>query len=202
MHIAQTNAMRMTKRSGSQSGAMMSIGHVVAESKMDAKGKKEVEKILVAKFNALNEQKFQGVIESYSLKFSPYSARTHGRINFQKKEIMISFPMLEQYGWDAVEQTLLHEMCHARVHQQGGQPRHTKRFWREFEKRGGKRDKMQVKPKAAYVYACPTCDGEFERMRRIAKPWLYSCSTCDKRFNLNHRLYLKRDKYQNSLEHF
>lgn len=147
-------------------------------------------------FESINNECFDSCIKPYKLKFSKYSARTHGRINFRKKEIMISHQMFMQYGWDAVWQTMLHEMCHAYIHQEGGQARHSKRFWNEFEKRGGIREKIYVKPKAAYVYACPTCGVEIERMKKIKKPYLYSCIKCDKNYNMRHRLYLKRDKGQ------
>jgi len=156
--------------------------------------------MLGKEFKKLNTERFGDEIEDYKLKFSNYSARTHGRISFQKKEIMISLPLFEQYGWEAVSQTLLHEMVHALIHQRGGHNRHTKRFWEEFRRRGGVRDRLEVKPRAAYVYACPTCDAEFERMRRIKRPWLYSCSFCSRGYNPLHRLYLKRDKYQTSLK--
>lgn len=162
-----------------------------AKDRMDIKKKRMLDEKLRKEFDRLNIEKFSGQIERYELKFSEYSARTHGRINFKRMHIMISLPMLRQYGWDAVRQTLLHEMCHALIHQQGGHPRHTKRFWSEFQKRGGIRDRLCVKPQRAYVYACPTCDTEFERMRKIKKPWLYSCSRCDKGFNIRHRLYLR-----------
>ena len=151
-------------------------------------------------FESINKEKFEGFIESYKLRFSNYSARTHGRIDFRKKEIMISHPMFEQFGWDSVWQTLLHEMCHAYIHQTGGQARHTKRFWSEFENRGGLRERIYVKPKNSYIYACPTCGVEIERMRRIKRPWMYSCIKCDKNYNLRHRLYLKRDKCQVKLD--
>lgn len=154
----------------------------------------DIKKRLYDEFNLLNRQRFASEIEKYSLRFSQYSARTHGRIDFGKKEIMISLPMYEQYGWEAVRMTLLHEMTHALIHQRGGQARHTKRFWHEFEKRGGVREKIDVKPKNPYVYACPTCGQEIERMRRIKRPWLHSCSICDKSYNPRHRLFLKKDK--------
>lgn len=100
--------------------------------------------------------------------------------------------MYEQHGWNAVTQTLLHEMTHALIHQQGGQARHTKRFWLEFEKRGGVREKHDVKPKSTYVYACPSCEREYERIKKLARR--SSCGRCDRRYNPAYQLYLKRDK--------
>ncbi len=165
---------------------------------MDAAEKYVLDRKLKELFNRLNRERFNGEIEPYKLRWSTRSIRTHGSIYFNKKEIMVSAELLRQHGWDAVEQTMLHEMTHALIHQRGGHNRHTKRFWREFERRGGVRDKMEVEPNAAYVYACPTCGTEYERMRELKKGQ-YSCSRCDKRYNPEHRLYLKRDKHQRRL---
>ncbi len=155
---------------------------------------------LYKEFERLNRERFEGEIKPYKLRFSRYSARTHGRITYCRGEIMISLNMYEQHGWDAVTQTLLHEMTHALLHQRGSQNRHSKIFWREFEARGGVRQRLDVKPRAAYVYACPTCGVEIERMRKIKRPWMHSCIRCDKNYNPRHRLYLKRDKHQNSIK--
>ena len=106
----------------------------------------------------------------------------------------ISLPMLEQHGWDAVVDTLLHEMTHALLHARGHHDRHTKLFYKELLARGGTRKKKDVKPRTAYVYACPTCEKEFERLRKLKRPWMRSCARCDKRYNPRHRLYLKKDK--------
>jgi len=154
---------------------------------------------LKEEFIRLNKERFDGEIEKYCVRFSKAAVKTHGSINMSRKTIRVSLQMLEQHGWDAVEQTLLHEMCHALIFQNGGQTSHSRRFWSEFEKRGGKRDRIDVKPKASYVYACPTCGVEIERMRRISQPWRYSCISCDKNYNLAHKLYLKRDKKQATL---
>jgi predicted SprT family Zn-dependent metalloprotease len=145
-------------------------------------------------FDRLNIERFEGKIADHALRFSRNQVRTHGCINFRLRKITISLPMYEQHGWEAVVQTLLHEMTHALLHQEGRQDRHTRLFWRELEKRGGTREKKDVKPGAAYVYACPTCGREIERMRRIKRPWLRSCGRCDRRYNPRHRLYLKSDK--------
>jgi predicted SprT family Zn-dependent metalloprotease len=155
---------------------------------------KGLNQLLKLEFERLNKERFNGQIQEYKLKFHRTSCRTHGRINLAKKEIMISLPMYEQYGWPAVTQTLLHEMVHALFHQEGRHVRHTKAFWREFEKRGGTREKIDVKPKNPYTYACPTCESEIERARRIRNPGRYSCAKCDRKYNPKHRLYLKESR--------
>lgn len=149
---------------------------------------------LKMEFDRLNLERFQGVLPHNKLRFSRTAARTHGRINFKTTEIMISLHMYEQFGWPAVENTLLHEMTHVLLHMQGRHDRHTKVFWQEFQRRGGIRDRIDVKPRNAHVYACPTCGTEIHRMRRLKRPWLYSCRRCDRRYNPKHRLYLKKAK--------
>jgi predicted SprT family Zn-dependent metalloprotease len=144
-------------------------------------------------FDRLNAERFGGAIGGYRLWFSRTAVRTHGCINFRLRKIMVSLPLYEQHGWDAVVETLLHEMTHALIHQEGGQSRHSKRFWEELLRRGGTRGKYDVAPKAAYVYACPTCAREFNRLRRLRNPGRYSCVRCDRRYNPLHRLYLKRE---------
>ena len=151
---------------------------------------------LEAEYHRLNTERFGGLLPAHRLRFSHTSARTHGRINFTTGKIMISLPMYEQYGWPAVENTLLHEMTHALLHMMGRHDRHTKLFWSEFKRRGGVRDRVDVKPRNAIVYACPTCDTEIHRMRRLKRPWMYSCRRCDKRYNPKHRLFLKQDRSQ------
>ncbi|MBU0762937.1 MAG: SprT-like domain-containing protein [Candidatus Altiarchaeota archaeon] len=153
--------------------------------------------LISREFDRLNTQHFGGSIPMYRFRISRYSARTHGRIDFSKREIMLSLNLYLQHGWDAVVQTLLHEMTHAYLHELGGRSNHTQRFWREFTKRGGVRDKIDVKPKSCYLYACSTCGAEYERMRCMKKPWLHSCPRCDKKYNPLHKLYLKKDKVTN-----
>jgi len=155
---------------------------------------------LKAEFARLNNERFDGVIEDYDVRFAKRSVRTHGSINFYRKAIRVSLPLFEQHGWELVIQTLIHEMTHALIHQQGGQARHSKRFWQEFKRRGGVRDRINVKPKTCYVYACPTCGEEFERLRKLKGLRSYSCSICDKEYNPQHKLYLKRDMSQMKLE--
>ncbi|MFH0862685.1 MAG: SprT-like domain-containing protein [Candidatus Altiarchaeota archaeon] len=150
-------------------------------------------------FARLNAERFGGELGEHSLRFSPNQVRTHGCINFRLRKITISLPMYEQHGWDAVVDTLLHEMTHALLHQRGSHDRHTKLFYRELIARGGTRQKKDVKPRKAYVYACPTCGREFERMRKLKRPWARSCAACDHRYNPRHRLYLKRDRSQDVL---
>ena len=149
---------------------------------------------LCGEYDRLNAERFNGQAGGYAVHFSRTACRTHGCINFRRKRIMVSYPMYEQHGWEAVVQTLLHEMTHALLHQEGAHDRHTKRFYSELLSRGGSKRKYDVKPKSAYIYACPTCGRETARLKRIRSPSRYSCSKCDKRFNPQHRLYLKRDK--------
>lgn len=158
---------------------------------MDAETLEDLARKLTQEFHRLNRERFDGIIEDYGLRFSRRAVRTHGSVNYGKKEIMLSLPLYEQYGWNTVVNTLLHEMTHALIHQQGGQNRHTKRFWREFEKHGGVRDNIDVMPEKTHVYACTTCGREFSRMRKIRKLWKYSCIKCDRKYNPKHRLYLR-----------
>ncbi len=154
----------------------------------------DLTRVIILEFDRLNKERFDGLLPRYEIFLSGYAARTHGRINLSKRKIMLSLNLYEQHGWDALAMTLLHEMTHALIHELGGRPSHNKRFWAEYEKRGGVRDRIEVQPKSCYVYACPTCESEFRRMRRIKRPWLHSCPKCDRKYNLRHRLYLKLDK--------
>jgi len=151
---------------------------------------------LLQEFDRLNAERFGGVLPKHKLKFSRRAVRTHGCINLTDRVIRISLPMLEQHGWDAVSNTLLHEMTHAFLHLSSQGRAHGRRFWMELESRGGSRIKYDVSPRSCYVYACPTCGLEVPRLRRIKQPWRYSCSKCDSRYNPKHKLFLKRDKGQ------
>lgn len=155
---------------------------------------------LIKEFVRMNTELFGNAIPEYEIRVSRRSYRTHGSINFARKTIRISLPLFIQHGWRQARQTLLHEMTHAYIHEQGGRTGHTKRFWREYERRGGVREKVYVEPENHYVYACPTCGTEIKRVRRIRRPWTYSCLKCDSRYNPIHRLYLKRDKGQSALK--
>lgn len=145
-------------------------------------------------FDSLNAERFGGTIPPYKLRFSRTSVYTHGCINFRLGKISVSLPLYEEHGWEAVRQTLLHEMTHALLHLEGGHRRHTRRFWGELERRGGVRTRMDVKPRNPWVYACPTCQREIHRIRRFRNPGRLSCGRCDERFNPKHRLYLKSEK--------
>ncbi|MBD3260815.1 MAG: hypothetical protein GF334_03925 [Candidatus Altiarchaeales archaeon] len=154
---------------------------------------------LKKEYRRLNDERFDGLLPDYEVRFSMKAYRTHGSINFQRKRINISLPLLKQYGWESVNQTLLHEMTHLYIHLKGGRASHSKRFWREFQKRGGRRDKIKVDPVDCYVYACPTCGMEIKRLKKIKQPWRHSCLKCDRSYNPRHRIYLKRDKGQRGL---
>jgi len=145
-------------------------------------------------FDRLNNERFEGVLPAYRLKFSKRAVRTHGNIVFSDRLIRISLRLYLQFGWDAVVQTLLHEMTHAFIHSDGGRGRHGRRFWDEFRRRGGLKEKYDVMPERFHVYACPTCGQEIRRMRRLKRHWRFSCSKCDRKYNPNHRLYLKKEK--------
>lgn len=160
---------------------------------------RSIEEELAALYQRLNEESFYGKVGGYRVSWSRHAVHTHGSVNLARKTIRISYPLYEQHGWEAVEQTLIHELTHAFIYLQGGSARHTKRFWREFERRGGVRQRLTVTPRTAYIYACPTCGQEIPRLRRIRNPKRYSCTRCDRRYNSDHALYLKRDKGQTSL---
>jgi len=161
-----------------------------------------IEERLADEYGILNRNSFGGKLPKYAIRLSRRAIHTHGSVNFQKREVMISEALFSQHGWEAVRQTLLHEMAHILIHKDGGHARHTKRFWEEFEKRGGVRDRLEVKPKSSYVYACSTCSREIYRSYKIKNPVNYSCLKCDKEYNPDHKLILKRDKGQTSIGDF
>jgi predicted SprT family Zn-dependent metalloprotease len=146
-------------------------------------------------FDRLNNDCFGGVLPKHTFRISRYAARTHGRINLGKRQIMISLNLFLQHGWEAVEKTLLHEMTHAYLHLNAIKPSHGKRFWDEFIRRGGVRDKIEVKPLYAYIYVCRSCGKQYPRMRKIRRPWLRSCPKCDIKYNPKHALVLKSKTY-------
>jgi len=164
--------------------------------------KTDLSERLKQEYENLNREVFDGELDGYLVRWRKSSIHTHGSINLSRKVINVSLPLYEQFGWDAVTQTLIHELTHALIYQKGGQTRHTKRFWAEFEDRGGIREKYIVKPNTVYIYACCTCGSEIPRIRKLKKPFLYSCMKCDKNYNPKHRLYLQRDKCQKSLEEY
>lgn len=140
-----------------------------------------------ALFKRLNEERFSGRLSNYFLDFSDRMIHTHGKIDYHSKTITLSSNLLEQYGWPAVENTLLHEMIHALLFERGYSGRHNKTFWKEFTKRGGIRDKIQVTPSKVHIYVCPSCGNEVERINHIRKAKL-SCALCDKEYNPTHTL--------------
>ncbi len=137
-------------------------------------------------FAMLNVQHFGGVLRSYRIVYNPRLTSVAGRIGYRPPVIELSVPLLTAHP-DHVQPTLLHEMVHAWLQQQGLPSGHGSPFKAKMLEVGlssiyhhlpvHKRESRR-----RYLLCCPRCKAQLLRRRRPG--YRVSCARCSpKRFN-------------------
>jgi predicted SprT family Zn-dependent metalloprotease len=146
-------------------------------------------------YQNLNQQHFDGSLPPCQLEFSRRLVRTAAKIWPSERLIRLSLSYHQYYGQVELENTLLHEMIHLWLHEQGLPSGHTSRFRQKLAEVGIS-DRMRALPipprPYRYLYRCPTCQREVKTRRKINS----SCGHCDKVYNPHHRFKLIQ-KYEN-----
>jgi predicted SprT family Zn-dependent metalloprotease len=147
-------------------------------------------------YNNLNRQYFGESLPSCRLEFSRRLVRTAAKIWPRERLIRLSVSYHQQYGPAELSNTLLHEMIHLWLHEQGLPCGHTARFRQKLTE-VGLPDRIRALPVPPrpyrYLYRCPTCQREVKTRRKINS----SCGHCDRVYNPHHRFRLVQ-KYEAS----
>ena len=94
--------------------------------------------------------------------------------------IRISIPYHDVHGWGVeAEATLLHEMIHLWLSQQGRPTGHTPEFRDLATRLGAPRFAKRMPPRREHRYRCPSCGREARYRRRVT----LACRPCCDRFN-------------------
>lgn len=137
----------------------------------------------------LNEQHFEAKLPPCRLELSRRLVRTAGKIWPRARLIRLSFSYHEQYGLTELANTLLHEMIHLWLYEQGLPSGHNDRFHQKMNE-VGLSDRIKALPipprPYRYLYCCPTCLQEVQTRRKINS----SCGKCDKVYNPQHHFKL------------
>lgn len=139
-------------------------------------------------YASLNARHFGGALRAYRIVYNRRLTSVAGRIGHRPRVIELSATLLASHPHQ-VEATLLHEMVHGWLHQQGLPSGHGADFKRKMRDVGlpsiyhflpvSKRHSCR-----RYVLSCPRCKVEFLRRRRPG--YRVSCARCSpKRFNAN-----------------
>ncbi len=140
-------------------------------------------------YDNLNRQHFGGSLPPCRLELSRRLVRTAGKIWPRTRLIRLSVSYHERYGPAELSNTILHEMVHLWLFEQGLPSGHTDRFRQKLNE-VGLADRIQALPVPPrpyrYLYRCPTCRREVQTRRKISS----SCGYCDKVYNPHHRFRL------------
>ena len=140
-------------------------------------------------YDSLNWQHFGGALPACRLELSRRLVRTAGKVWPRLRLIRLSLPYHERYGLEELSNTLLHEMIHLWLHEQGLPSGHTDRF-RQKLREVGLPDRLRALPVPPrpyrYLYHCPNCRQELKTRRKINS----SCGLCDKTYNPNFKFKL------------
>ncbi len=149
-------------------------------------------------YERLNQQHFAGSLPPCKLEFSRRMVRTAAKIWPKSRLIRLSVSYHQQYGPTELSNTLLHEMIHLWLYEQGLPSGHTSGFHQKLLE-VGLPDRIRALPVPPrpyrYLYCCPTCQREIQTRRKISS----SCGYCDKVYNPRHRLRLVKS-YQKDQE--
>lgn len=142
-------------------------------------------------YNELNWQHFEGKLPGCRLEISARLTRTAGKIWPRLRLMRLSRSYHELYGTAELANTILHEMIHLWLHEQGLPSGHTALF-RQKLRQVGLDDRLRALPVPPrpfrYLYRCPTCRTEVQTRRKINS----SCGRCDRVYNPHHRFKLVR----------
>lgn len=143
-------------------------------------------------YASLNRQHFEDKLPPCKLELSRRLVRTAGKIWPRSRLMRLSLPYHEQYGPAELANTILHEMVHLWLHEQGLPSGHTARFRQKMTEVGlpNRVQALPVPPRPyRYLYHCPTCQLEVKTRRKINS----SCGKCDTRYNPRHHFKLRAE---------
>lgn len=147
-------------------------------------------------YKNLNRQHFEDKLPECRIEISARLTRTAGKIWPRTRLMRLSRSYHELYGPAELANTILHEMIHLWLHEQGLPSGHTALFRKKLEAVGlGDRLKaLPVPPRPyRYLYRCPTCRAEVQTRRKINS----SCGFCDRAYNPRHRFKLVKQLTEN-----
>lgn len=143
-----------------------------------------------ALYQKLNQEHFGGKLPLCHLELSRKLTRTAGKIWPRRHLIRISISYHEYYGLEELSNTILHEMVHLWLHEQGLPSGHTARFRQKLAE-VGLHDRLKALPMPSrpykYLYECPVCNAEFKTRRKING----SCGKCATSYNSTFHLVLR-----------
>ncbi len=140
-------------------------------------------------YREMNQQHFEGKLPDCRIELSRKLVRTAGKIWPRTRLMRLSLTYHEQYGQLELSNTILHEMIHLWLFEQGLPSGHTPRFRQKLIEVGlGERMRaLPVPPRPyRYLYRCPTCRQELQTRRKINS----SCGKCDRVYNPIHKFRL------------
>lgn len=140
-------------------------------------------------YEQLNGQHFGSQLPLCTLELSSRLTRTAGKIWPKQRRLRLSIIYHQRYGSEELANTILHEMVHLWLHEQGLSSGHTPLFRRKMTELGLS-ERIHALPMPPtpykYVYTCPTCHCEIKTCHQIRS----SCGRCDKVYNSLYRLRL------------
>lgn len=146
-------------------------------------------KLAQSLYAQMNQLHFSGQLPGCQIEFSTRLVRTAGKIWPKQHLMRLSLPYHRHHGVAELGSTILHEMIHLWLHEQGLPSGHTPLFRQKLVE-VGMSNRVHALPMPArpykYLYACPTCHEEIKTRRLINS----SCGKCDKVYNPRHRFYL------------
>ena len=110
-----------------------------------------------------------------------------GYCNSGKKLISISFPYAKVNSLEQVEETLLHEIAHAKANEEAGYSVGHGDLWKSWAiKLGAKPERLakagtHIPAPRNVVYECKTCKKEFCYYKKLTK--IYFCKVCATSYN-------------------
>lgn len=136
--------------------------------------------LLEALFRDLNRRHFEGRLKPPRLELSRKLWTSAGLADYRRWAIRISMPYHERHGWDGeLEATLLHEMLHLWLKQQGRPPGHTAEFKALAGRLGCPRYAKGMPERRQLRYRCGRCGVEAVYKRRVR----LACRACCDRLN-------------------
>ncbi len=164
---------------------------------------------LLALYQSLNREFFDGQLPLCSIRWSRRLTRAAGNIRVRTRLITLSVPLLfdvwkpecafEVCGFKcaspeaALREILKHEMIHLWLHEQGLPCGHTREFRRKAKAIGQPKTRHGIElpaPKSGWVYECAGCQARVFRRQRFGRR--VACACCsggsyDERFRLRGR---------------
>ena len=167
----------------------MSIGQIILDAPGQIASAQITLELAYRLYDQLNGQHFGGQLPVCTIELSSRLIRTAGKIWPKQRRLRLSLAYHQRYGLEELANTILHEMVHLWLHEQGLASGHTPLFRQKMAELGlsNRIHALPMPPSPyKYVYVCPTCLRETNTRRQIRS----SCGCCDKKYNPQHRLRL------------